>query len=109
MSGSIFEWLEVFDSPRSTAVEILPANGRMVGGMRRWQLAINTRAVELSNTVKRVNHDEVVDITLLLPGNTADIYPGDRIKYNNCSYEIASVEQCYSFSGEVIARRCKIK
>ncbi|MBR2357384.1 MAG: hypothetical protein IKA65_05110 [Lentisphaeria bacterium] len=109
MSGSIFEWMEVFDSPRSTAVEIHPANGRVVDGMHRWQLTINTRAVELSNTARRVNNDEVVEITLLLPGNTANIYPGDRIKYNSGSYEIASVEQCYSFSGEVIARRCKIK
>ena len=109
MSGSIFDWMEVFDSPNARDVEIIPANGRLINGTMRWRLSINTRGVELHKVLKRNGSDDISEITLLLPGNTPEIYPGDRINYDNNSCEIASVELCRSFSGEVIARRCKIK
>ena len=109
MNSSIFDWMEVFDSPNARDVEIIPGSGRKINGATPRCFAINTRGIELHKVMKRNGSDDISEITLLLRGNTPEIYPGDRINYDNNSCEIASVELCRSFSGEVIARRCKIK
>lgn len=106
---SVFNWLEIFRSPAAKIVEIHPANPHLSDGILRYRCSGKCAALLLSSTRELIGNRNQVNITLLLEGATPEIQPGDKLILEKQNFEIAKVELCRAFSGEVLARRCTIK
>ena len=108
-SNSAFNWQDIFKSPNAGTVEIHPAQKHLSDGILRYRNTGKCSAIELKRSFAEADGKQAIVLILLLEGNSPKVIPGDRIKYNGETFEIAKVEFCRSITGETIARRCTVK
>ena len=103
------EWMNIFDQPQGVEVELKSRRPGAVNGTVSYSPAGKTVAAVIEKSSVDNNGSRQIGMTVLLPGVTPEIHPGDRLNLHGTDYEIATVVFCTGIDGLTVARRCKIK
>ncbi len=111
MNRNIFQWQEIFDSPRAESCLIRQVSMFPRNGTRQHTAPKRCRMLRLSEIHALDEDGETlkVNLTLLLPGTEPPASPGDILIIDQKQYELKSVELCTTLSGDVVARKCVVK